>query len=162
MMDLISASHPVWANAASTAITLLATFDGTEEMPFTASSEDTADYGRAIFARAAAGEFGEISPYVVPLGSVPASITRRQCAAELFDRALITGPEAVAMVATATPPAMVETAIGALAEPAQTHARIDFAASSYERGNALFAQIMGALGETSSDVDAFFRAAAAR
>ena len=59
----------------------------------------------------------------------PASITRRQCAAELFGRDMITSAEAVAMVATATPPAAIEAALTALAEPEQTMARIDFAAT---------------------------------
>ena len=90
------------------------------------------------------------------------SITRRQCAAELFARELITGPEAVAMAATAAPPALVETVFAALAEPSQTLARIDFAAASYERGNPLLTQIMTASGADEAALDAFFVAAAGR
>ena len=93
---------------------------------------------------------------------VPPSITRRQCAAELFARDLITGPEAVAMAATAAPPALVETVFSALSEPSQTLARIDFAAASYERGNPLLTQIMTASGADEAALDAFFVAAAGR
>lgn len=111
---------------------------------------------------------------VVPPGSVPAtnpaepavpaSISRRQCAAEMFARELITGAEAVAMTATATPPAAIETILAAFVEPTQTFARIDFAAATYERGNETFAVILGAFlpAATAVDADAFFRAASAR
>ncbi len=93
---------------------------------------------------------------------IPASITRRQCAAEMFARGMITGAEAVAMTATATPPAMIEAELSALSEPDQTFARIDFAAGSYARGNTLLVGLMTALGETTETIDSFFRFAALR
>lgn len=101
-------------------------------------------------------------PPETPEELTPRVINRRQCAAEMFSRALITGPEAVAMTATATPPAMVEAMIAALSEPAQTMARIDFAATSYERSNALLIALMTGTGADADDIDDFFRAAAAR
>lgn len=95
---------------------------------------------------------------------VPADITRRQCASEMFSMGLITGPEAIAMTATATPPGIVETMLVALPEPAQTLARIDFAASTYARDNALLGMLVaGAVpGTTEEDIDQFFVRAAAR
>lgn len=95
---------------------------------------------------------------------VPTAITRRQCAAQLFADGTISGPEAVAMTATATPPLAIEAVLALMPEPSQTFVRIDFAAGSYERDNTSFAAVLAALMPTStaSDVDAFFRAAAAR
>lgn len=94
--------------------------------------------------------------------SPPPSITRRQCALEMHGRGLITDAEAVAMAATATPPALVETLISALATADQVAARIDFAATSYERANPLLTALMSAQGASAADIDTFFRAAAAR
>lgn len=66
-MNLISASSPVWANAENTAIDIQAQFDTfPSPIPFTASSSDIEQYGRDIYARAAAGEFGSIAAYVPP------------------------------------------------------------------------------------------------
>ena len=66
-MNLISASNPVWANEANTAIDVLAQFDTfPSPIPFTASSTDVEQYGRDIYVRAASGEFGSIAAYVPP------------------------------------------------------------------------------------------------
>jgi hypothetical protein len=96
---------------------------------------------------------------VVP---VPATITRRQCARELFIREMITGPEMVAMTATGTPPAMIETVFAAMTQADQWIARADFAADTYERLNPLLAGIMTASGSTAADIDQFFIEAATR
>lgn len=94
---------------------------------------------------------------------VPASISRRQCARELFKRQMITGPEMVAMTATGTPPAMIEMIFVAIEdEDEESEARADFAADTYERGNPLLVGIMTASGATPADIDDFFRAAGAR
>lgn len=97
-----------------------------------------------------------------PASSVPNTISRRQCAAELFAEGLITGTEAIAMTATATPPTVVETVLVAIPEPGQTFARLEFAAANYDRTNALVGAVMTALGKDAEARDAFFRAAAAR
>ena len=102
-----------------------------------------------------------IDPSLIVL-PVPASISRRQCARELFNRQMITGPEMVAMTATGTPPAMIEAVFDAMPEADQWVARADFAADTYERGNPLLVGIMTASGATPSDIDEFFRAAGAR
>lgn len=98
-------------------------------------------------------------PAVAP---VPASISRRQCARELFERDMITGEEMLAMTATATPPALVEAALAAMPGRDQWIARADFAADVYMRDNALLSGMMAAIGADAAAVDDFFRAAAGR
>lgn len=74
---------------------------------------------------------------------IPDSITRRQCARELFKREMVTGPEMVAMTATGTPPAMVEVIFAAIEdENEESEARADFAADTYQRSNPLLAGVM--------------------
>lgn len=100
------------------------------------------------------------------------TITRRQCARELFKREMITGPELVAMSATSTPPAMIEQVLAAMPQADQFEARADFAAGTYERGNPLLAGVMTDVikaqtpGATeamiSAAIDDFFRKAGER
>jgi hypothetical protein len=40
-----------------------------EEMPFGAMASDIYEHGRDVYARALAGEFGEVKPYTKPVGS---------------------------------------------------------------------------------------------
>lgn len=106
------------------------------------------------------GIFTPPAPSLLP---IPQTISRRQCAAEMFARGLVTGPEAIGMSTTAAPPAMVEAMLSALNEPEQTFARIDFSAANYERSNPLLVSLMLAVpGTTEADIDDFFRAASAR
>lgn len=91
---------------------------------------------------------------------VPASITRRQCAMQLFSLQMITGEEAIAMTQTGAPPASVMAYINTLTEPQQTMAVMDFAATNYFRDNALLLALMEANNMSSDDVDNFFIAAA--
>lgn len=60
-----SASSPVYANAEKTAVTLTVTFASIGEAPFTATQDDTHDYGRELFTRAVAGDFGTVGDFVV-------------------------------------------------------------------------------------------------
>jgi hypothetical protein len=101
-------------------------------------------------------------PIPEPVNSVPPSITRRQCAKELHARGLITGPEMVAMTRTGEPPTMVEAILSAMPEADVWDARADFAADTYLRGNPLLGSIMAASGASPSDIDDFFRQAAAK
>lgn len=98
---------------------------------------------------------------VAPL-PVPAIITRRQCAIELHARALISDAETLAMVTAGTPPAVVDALIAQMPAADRLRAQIDFAADKYERTNPLLSALMAAQGASASDIDAFFRAAAAR
>lgn len=61
-MKLIYAKDPVWANRSQTLINLTVRFEEIDEdLPFTANPNDTEDHGRDIYARAIAGEFGEVA-----------------------------------------------------------------------------------------------------
>ena len=70
-MNIISAKNPRWLNADSTEIELLVTFEHCGEVPFTASPTDTEEHGRVIFAKAAAGHYGAVAPYVAPVPVPP-------------------------------------------------------------------------------------------
>ena len=133
--------------------------------PFMASPNDVEAHGREIYARAKAGEFGPVAAYLPPpppAPVVPASITRRQCAIELLNRAMITDAEALAMVQTGAVPAFVRALIDQIPAADRIRAFIDFAADTYNRNNPLFVYLMSAAGKTPADIDAFFIAAATR
>jgi hypothetical protein len=62
-----SVMKPVWSNKEHSTIDLIIKLDGSsEELPFTADPNDCEEHGRAIFAAALAGEYGEIAEYVPP------------------------------------------------------------------------------------------------
>lgn len=63
-----SAKNPRWSNATKTWIDLDVDFNELDAdfVPFTASADTDTDYGRDLFARAIAGEFGTIADYVAP------------------------------------------------------------------------------------------------
>jgi hypothetical protein len=66
-MNFSNVTKPKWANAEKTIIDCVVLFnDIGEEVPFTANPNDCTEHGREIFARCAAGEFGEIGEYVPP------------------------------------------------------------------------------------------------
>jgi hypothetical protein len=67
MMNYTQVTSLSYANAEGTAINCWVAFDDFDEpLPFTASANDTEAHGREIFARAVAGEFGGVAPYVPP------------------------------------------------------------------------------------------------
>ena len=71
-MQLEYAKNPVWANAEHTMIDLTIKWvEINEELPFTASPNDCEEYGRAIFAAAASGDFGTIGEYIPPPEPIP-------------------------------------------------------------------------------------------
>ena len=66
-MRLEYAKDPKWVDAEHTMIDLTVKWDRfNEELPFSASPNDCEEHGRAIFAAAAAGEFGPVAEYVAP------------------------------------------------------------------------------------------------
>lgn len=66
-MQITSARNPIFKSADSQTIDLLVFFDSSSvEHPFTASAADSEAHGRDLFARAMAGEFGPVSPFVPP------------------------------------------------------------------------------------------------
>ena len=60
-----AASSPIYANADKTAVTLTVTFTGIGDAPFTATQDDPHDYGRELFTRAVAGDFGTVGDFAV-------------------------------------------------------------------------------------------------
>lgn len=66
-MIIENVKNPQWANAEHTIIDVVVKFGHfTDEVPFTASENDIEQHGRAIFAAAKAGEFGEVAEFIAP------------------------------------------------------------------------------------------------
>lgn len=65
-MKILSVSNPQWADAAHTMINALVDFEGLGTVPFTAAQNDTEAHGAALFAQAAAGDFGGVAAHVEP------------------------------------------------------------------------------------------------
>lgn len=65
MLTVLNARRPQWNDAAHTSLNLMVTFaesaETLGEIPFTASPIDCEAYGRDLFQRAVASEFGEIA-----------------------------------------------------------------------------------------------------
>lgn len=75
-MELEYAKNPVWTNADHTMIDLTIKWDAIdEELPFTASPDDCEEHGRALFAAAQAGEYGEVAQYIAP---IPEPLTKEE------------------------------------------------------------------------------------
>lgn len=67
MFTLEYAKNPIYVSEDGNAIDLIVKFEEFDrELPFTATTYDTEAHGRDLHARAKAGEFGEIAPYVKP------------------------------------------------------------------------------------------------
>jgi hypothetical protein len=63
-MHFLYAVNPKWGNRDRTAVDIVVRFEGIDEdLPFTANVNDTTDYGRDLYAKAVAGEFGVISEF---------------------------------------------------------------------------------------------------
>jgi hypothetical protein len=95
-----------------------------------------------------------------PVANVPDSITRRQCALQLFAMGLITAEEAKQMTKDGTAPAAIQVVFETLNSEKKILAEIDFAAANYYHNNALIPSIMMAQNMTETDVDQFFITAA--
>jgi len=67
MLTLQYAKDPVYGDAEGNAIVLTVKWEEfNEEMPFGATTYDPEQYGRDLYYRAQAGEFGPVAPYVPP------------------------------------------------------------------------------------------------
>lgn len=67
-MNIQYAKNPRWSDSLHTQIDLMIKIFGIdEEIPFTASSNDTEDHGRKLFQSAVSGEFGPIAEYQAPV-----------------------------------------------------------------------------------------------
>lgn len=63
-MKIISAKNPV--RISEDKIDLDVEIEGIGPVPFTACENDVEDHCRELYARAVAGEFGDVQPYVMP------------------------------------------------------------------------------------------------
>lgn len=146
-LTLITARNPVYVNQTGTAIDLIAQFaEIPQEVPFTATETDSEEHGREIYARAVAGEFGVVLPYVAPPPAppspviVPKSVTMRQARLALLQAGLLAQIDA------------------AITEPA---ARIEWEfAATVDRSSALVQQMSASLGLTTTQLDDLFILAA--
>lgn len=77
-MEITNVASPAYANAEGTLIDCRVTFEGREEVPFSAAAHDTEAHGKALFAALVAGEWGPIAPYVEPPAPVPSSLSPLQ------------------------------------------------------------------------------------
>lgn len=96
-----------------------------------------------------------VDPATLP-PPVPFSITRRQCALQLYAMGIISLAEAKAMTKSAEVPAAVAQVFAGMAEEQRDLAEIDFAAGNYYRDNPL----LSLMGLTPEQLDQFFIAAA--
>lgn len=163
-----NAHSPKFSSADNSKIDLMVNFDFIADEEYSPHTTAPWDDPYGLYARAFAGEFGPIAAYVAPVvvEPVPDSISRHQCAKQLFDMGMITAEEAVAMAKTSTEPAMIAAVFNGISDPvARAKARIDFASDRYLRNNQLLNSALGApvsaggLGYSQSDIDDFFRAA---
>jgi len=69
MLTVKSATLPKYVTADSVVIELQVVFEefGDTVLPFGATADDVEQHGRELYARALAGEFGTIAPYVSPI-----------------------------------------------------------------------------------------------
>ncbi|MCA3184385.1 MAG: hypothetical protein INH13_12335 [Cupriavidus sp.] len=159
--------QPRWVNAEKTMIDVRVIFPHLSNEPalYTAAQSDPGwEHSEEIFARAVAGEFGAICPYVAPPLPVPASISDRQFAHELRARGIITQAEALAFVARGQLPGALAALIAALPTPS---ARDDaelliVGATNFERAHPFTKTLAARFGWSSNYIDDFFRAAAGR
>ena len=132
---------------------------------YTAAQSDPGwEHSEEIFARAVAGEFGAIWPYVAPPAPVPASISDRQFAHELRARGIISQAEALAFVARGELPSALAALIAGLpAQDARDDAELLIAgATVFERAHPLTVTLAAGFGWSADQTDDFFRAAAGR
>lgn len=71
------AKNPKFANAAGTLVNLILEHPVHGAIPFTASPDDGEAHGRELFARAIAGEFGQIAAYDGPSAAQLSAAARR-------------------------------------------------------------------------------------
>ncbi|WP_323034097.1 hypothetical protein [Pararhodobacter sp.] len=138
-------SDLAWANEQRSAITCRAVFPFIGDAPVlvgVVAHDPHAPYIGEIFARAVAGEFGEIAPFVPTAPLVPDRVSSRQFRLQLLGMGLL------------------DTVEGWIdAQPLATQIAYQSSAT-FERGDAMMQAGFDALGFEPAQVDAFFVAAA--
>ena len=67
MLTVEYANDPAYANEEGSAINLMVKFvEMTDILPFTATPNDSEEYGRQLYADAVTGKYGAVGPYVPP------------------------------------------------------------------------------------------------
>lgn len=140
---------PVYSKADGSRIDLLVIFPEQEPDPvsYTAAASDPHwPHSEEIFARAAAGEFGPVAPFV-PRAPTLRSLTQRQFR--------------LALVGAGIAQVQVDAAIAAIPDPVEREtASIEWQfASEFRRDHPLIDAIGGTLGLTSAQIDAIWLAA---
>lgn len=91
-LNLKYANNPKWADQAHTIIDLTVRFEEIDEdLPFSATPNDTEEHGRDIYARAIFGEFGVIAEWTPPTTEQLAANARGQRDNLLFEVDSIVG-----------------------------------------------------------------------
>jgi hypothetical protein len=146
-MNLQYAKDPKWANAEQTLIDLTIKWDAiNEELPFTASPNDSEAHGRAIYAAALAGDFGPIAEYVAPPPPepvIPQQVTRAQGKVVLIQMGL--WPQVLAFVDAIEDP--VQKAVAEVAINDTVH---------WQRNSPFLNQAAIALGISQEQMDQLF------
>lgn len=114
-------------------------------IPFTASPNDSEPLGKELYARAIAGDYGDIQPYVEPEPLppvIPTVVTMRQARLALLQAGVLP---------------LVESAIAAMESPAKEAAKIEWEYSQEVQREKPFVQLLSAsLGLTSEQLDNLF------
>lgn len=144
-MELLSASNPAWSNPEKSTIDVVATFDMTGPIPFTAHPTE-GEFGPIIYANAVAGDYGPIVEYIAPPELTPEekrvempSLTARQLRLGLLSLGKLDA---------------VPFAIAALPSPEKEQAEIEWQfASEFRRLHPLIVKLIPILGLTDEQVD---------
>ena len=91
-MNYSDALSPQWANAEHSAINVQLVTETLAAMPFTATPDDSTDYGPEIYQRAAAGDLGDIAAYEPPTEAALLPAARAQLKRLMQDAGLVVAP----------------------------------------------------------------------
>ena len=91
-MNYSDALSPQWANAEHSAINVQLVTETLAAMPFTATPDDSTDYGPEIYQRAVAGDFGEIAAYEPPTDAALLPAARSLLKRLMQDASLVVAP----------------------------------------------------------------------
>lgn len=143
-ITLISAANPRYSNEERTSIIVDCEFSHIlgEVHPFCATPTDAEAHGREVYAKAIAGDFGQIAPYVAPKPVIPKVVTMRQAKLALLQQGLLNS-------------------VNAIIEQAGDAAKVEWQyATEVKRDNSLVQAIATQLSLTEQQIDELFTLAA--